>query len=131
MATKHIFLSFVVEDLADANLFRGQAKNKNSDLEFDDYSVKVPFDSADAAYIRSKITEKIRAASVTICLIGTTTKSSTWVDWEIRKSSELGNRILGVRIDSDSGKNPTPQALIDVGAKVVDWKIDDIVDFIG
>ncbi len=131
MAKKHVFLSFVVEDLDDANLFRGQAKNRNSELEFDDYSVKVPFNSTNAAYIRSKITEKIRAASVTICLIGTTTKSSSWVDWEIRKSKELGNRILGVRVDSDAGKNPTPKALVDVGAKVVNWRIDDIVKFIG
>lgn len=131
MSKKHVFLSFVVEDLSDANLFRGQAKNKNSDLEFDDYSVTVPFDSTDAPYIRKRITEKIRAASITIVLIGTTTKRSTWVDWEIRKSDELGNRILGVRVDSDATKNPTPKALVDVGAKVVNWNIDDIVDFIG
>lgn len=35
---KHVFLSFVEEDLELVRLFRGQAKNKNSDLEFDDYS---------------------------------------------------------------------------------------------
>jgi hypothetical protein len=34
---KHVFLSFVEEDLASVVLFRGQAKNKNSNLEFDDY----------------------------------------------------------------------------------------------
>ena len=32
------FLSFVEEDLNVVNLFRGQAKNQNSDLEFADYS---------------------------------------------------------------------------------------------
>jgi hypothetical protein len=63
---KRLFLSFVVEDLAAANLFRGQAKNKNSDLEFSDYSVQEPFDSTNAAYIRSQIRPRIAAATVTI-----------------------------------------------------------------
>jgi hypothetical protein len=42
---RHVFLSFVEEDLDRVNLFRGQAKRKNSELEFDDYSVKEAFDS--------------------------------------------------------------------------------------
>jgi len=128
--TKHIFLSFVQEDLTLVNLFRGQAKNENSDLEFDDYSVKVPYDSSDAAYIRSKITEKIRSASVTICLIGPTTKNSAWVKWEIEKSAELGNKVLGVRLYSTLAC-PTPSALTALGAKVFDWDIDAIVKEIG
>ncbi|WP_295791392.1 TIR domain-containing protein [uncultured Microbacterium sp.] len=126
--TKHIFLSFVEEDLESVRLFRGQAKNKNSALEFDDYSVKVPYNSTNAAYIRSKITEKIRAASVTIVLIGTYTWKSDWVDWEIQKSIDLGNKVIGVRLRSGL---VVPTALINARAKIVDWKIDDIVREIG
>ena len=37
------FLSFVEEDLNLVNLFRGQAKNDNNDLDFADYSIKDPF----------------------------------------------------------------------------------------
>jgi len=40
--SKHVFLSFVEEDLSSVILCRGQARNKKSDQEFDDYSVKVP-----------------------------------------------------------------------------------------
>ncbi len=50
------FLSFVEEDLNVVNLFRGQAKNQNSDLEFADYSIKEPFDSTNANYIAGGIT---------------------------------------------------------------------------
>jgi hypothetical protein len=127
---KHVFLSFVVEDKARVDLFRGQAKNRNSDLEFDDYSVTEPFDSTNANYIRTKITEKLRRASITICLIGETTNKSRWVKWEIEKSNELGNRLLGVRLHSDPQRDITPQALTDAGAKVVNWEIDAIMDFI-
>ena len=127
---KHVFLSFVVEDKDLVNLFRGQAKNKNSDLEFDDYSVTVPFNSKDADYIKGKITEKIKNASITICLIGTTTYKSSWVKWEIEKSDALGRRLLGVRLHSDAMKDVTPAALVNAKAKVLNWDIDAIVKFI-
>jgi len=127
---KHVFLSFVEEDLAHVNLFRGQAKNKKSDLVFDDYSVKVPYNSESAPYIRAQIKEKIRSASVTIVLLGPTTSSSKWVDWEIETSYALGNKVLGVKLYSDKAC-PTPAALIARGAKVLGWDIDAIVKEIG
>jgi hypothetical protein len=128
MATR-VFLSFVEEDLALVNLFRGQAKNKNNDLEFSDYSVKEPYDSTNAAYIRSKIRERISAASVTLCLIGKTTSTSRWVDWEIRASKEERNRIFGVRLNSNAA-DPVPKALTELGTTVVGWDIDKIVRLI-
>lgn len=127
---KHVFLSFVVEDKHLVDLFRGQAKNKNSDLEFDDYSVTEPFDSDNADYIRRKITEKIRRASITICLIGETTYKSRWVKWEIEKSHDLGKRLLGVRLHSDPTKDITPPAVSAARARVVNWNIDDVMNFI-
>lgn len=131
MAVKHVFLSFVIEDEKLVTLFRGQAKNKNTDLAFDDYSVKEPINSSNAAYIKTKIAEKINAASVTICLIGETTATSAWVDWELRKADELGKKVFGVRLHSDAAKDKTPKALTDLGAKVLDWDTDKIVAEIG
>jgi DNA-directed RNA polymerase subunit L len=127
---KRVFISFVEEDLDLANLFRGQAKNKNNDLEFSDYSVREPFDSNDAAYIRTGIRERIRAAAVTICLIGQTTYTSRWVDWEIRTSAEERNRIIGVRLHSDAARDIQPRALTDLHSSVVNWDIDSIVKLI-
>jgi hypothetical protein len=68
---------------------------------------------------------------VTICLIGGTTYKSLWVDWELRASKEVGNKVLGVRLHSDATKDPTPQALTDLKASVVNWDIDAIVRAIG
>jgi hypothetical protein len=127
---KHAFLSFVQEDLETVKMFRGQARNKNSALSFDDYSVKVPYNSTDAAYIRLQISQKIRAASVTICLIGPTTSTSNWVDWEIRKSAELGNRIIGVKLYSGRAC-PTPKSVVDLQAPVLNWNIEAIVGAVG
>jgi hypothetical protein len=128
--TKHVFLSFVEEDLTMVNLFRGQAKNWNSDLAFDDYSVKIPYTSDNAAYIRTQIKEKIRSASVTICLLGTDTSKSTWVDWELETSYALGNRVLGVRLYANL-VCPTPNAISSRGGSVLGWDIEAIVKAIG
>ncbi len=128
--TKHVFLSFVEEDLERVRLFRGQAKNKKSDLDFDDYSVKVPYNSENADYIKSKIGDKIRAASVTICLIGPQTSRSTWVQWEIEKANTLGKKVFGVRLYSDR-TCATPSALAAIETPVYDWNIDAIVKAIG
>lgn len=128
--TKHAFLSFVEEDLERVRLFRGQAKNNNSALSFDDYSVAVPYNSQNADYIRSKITEKIRAASVTVCLIGPNTASSSWVKWEIDKSADLGKKVFGVRLYTDR-TCPVPSALTALKATVLGWDIDAIVKEIG
>ena len=125
---KHVFLSFVEEDLPSVVLFRGQAKNRNSDLAFDDYSVKVPYNSANAEYIRSQITPKIRAASATIALIGATTASSSWVKWEIEKSQAFGNKLIGVRLNSAGS---TPSALTAANATILEWDIAGIVAAIG
>lgn len=122
--SKHVFLSFVAEDLSLVTLFRGQAKNKKSDLDFDDYSVKTPYNSTSADYIRSQIATKIRAASATIVLIGETTSTSSWVEWEIEKSVELGKKVIGVELATAGA---TPAALTAAKATVVKWDIDKIV----
>ena len=128
--TRHVFLSFVIEDEDRVNLFRGQAKNKRLDLAFDDYSVRTPYNSQDAGYIRSRITERLKAASVTICLVGPTTATSAWVDWELEKSYELGNRVFGVQLYGDRAC-PSPSALRTHNARVLAWDVDQIVRVIG
>ncbi len=38
----NVFISFASEDINDVNMLRGQAKNQNSDIEFNDWSLKKP-----------------------------------------------------------------------------------------
>jgi len=64
--SRHVFISFDHEDLDEVNLLRGQAKNENTDFQFDDHSVKEPYDSTNADYIKRNIREKIDRCSVTV-----------------------------------------------------------------
>src|SRR5438045_1858786 len=119
------FLSFVEEDLALVNLFRGQAGNDNLDLEFADYSIKEPFDSTNADYIARGITQQLRLVTLTACLFGPTTYTSHWVDWELRKSVELGKPIMGVCLYSGEAVRYYPAAL--ENRPRVAWNVAEIV----
>lgn len=125
---KHnVFISFVEDDLKEVNLLRGQAKNENSDIEFNDFSLRKPFDSKDAEYIKSGIRERIRQSSVTIVFVSEKTADSRWVDWEIRESFALGKGVVAMY----SGSRPPsrlPNAMIEYRKQIrlVPWKQEEL-----
>jgi hypothetical protein len=100
----HVFISFAFEDINEVNLLRGQAKNENTCIEFDDYSVKEAYESKDADYIKRQIRERIERASVTLVFLSPNSSNSKWVDWEIRESLKQGKGVVGVY----SSENPPP-----------------------
>ena len=114
------FISFANEDLNAVNLLRGQAKNDASGIEFNDWSLKKPFDSKDAEYIRRGIRERIRQCSVTIIYVSEHTAKSKWVDWEIRESTAQGKGVLAV-YQGDTPPAVLPPAATEFKIRVVRW----------
>ncbi|MCR6727814.1 MULTISPECIES: TIR domain-containing protein [Agrobacterium tumefaciens complex] len=122
---RNVFISFATEDMNEVNLLRAHAKNENSDIEFNDHSVREPYDSERAAYIKQKITERINRSSVTVVYLSDSTAQSQWVQWEVEKSISLGKRVVAVHPE---GKPPThhPHWLRENQIKVVNWnKLSD------
>lgn len=122
---KRVFLSFRGEDKTVVDLFRGQAKNENTELDFIDYSLRAPFNSQNAEYIKAGIRERIKQSSVTIVLISESTYKSRWVDWEIRESVRMGKGVVGVRLKDDPSVR-IPSAMKEHGFKVVGWNHSEI-----
>lgn len=91
---RNIFISFAFEDVDEVNLLRAQAKNENSDLEFNDRSVKEAYDSESGDYIRQKLRERVNQCSTTVVYLSPHTADSKWVAWEVAKSLELGKRVI-------------------------------------
>ena len=108
-----------------ANAFRAQARSGRSDLEFRDYSVKESFEWA----WKTNVEQLIRRCSATICLVGESTWSSDAVDWEIRKSDELGKKLIAVRLGPEVRRHP--KALRELGIAVVPWDIEAIMRELG
>jgi len=93
---RNVFISFAYEDVGTVNLLRGQARNDNSPLVFNDWSVSEPIDSERAPYIKQKISERISQCSVTVVFLSESAAKSPWVDWEIEQTVKQGKRVIGV-----------------------------------
>lgn len=118
---RNVFISFAMEDLDEVNLLRAHAKNEKSDIEFNDYSVREPYDSERAEYIRQKITERIERASVTVVYLSESTSQSEWVKWEVEKSLSLGKRVVAMYA-SDKPPSQLPAWISEKKIGLVPWK---------
>lgn len=116
----NVFISFVEEDLSEVNMLRGQAKNQNSEIEFNDWSLKEPFDSEKAEYIKRGIRERIRQCSVTVVYVSDKTAGSKWVDWEIRESIAMGKGVVAMH-KGDRPPARLPKAVTENKVPVVLW----------
>ncbi|MES9995289.1 TIR domain-containing protein [Desulfovibrio aminophilus] len=117
----NVFISFAFEDKVEVDTLRMSAKNPKSPIEFRDYSVKEPIDSARAPYIKQQISERIDRCSTTLVYLSKNSAESRWVDWEIRKSIELGKRVIAVH-KGDTPPQILPAAVKENGIQVVAWK---------
>ncbi|MFY9299901.1 MAG: TIR domain-containing protein [Candidatus Nitrosotenuis sp.] len=120
---RNVFISFAVEDEAQVNLLRSQAKDDRFDFQFRDYSIKEPFDEA----WKTQCKEIIALTSVVIVAIGETTADSEAVDWEIREAHRQGKKVVGMRIHKGADHR-IPRALTEHGDKIIDWKADQLGD---
>ena len=118
---RNVFISFQNEDKGEVELLRGQAKNENSSLEFNDWSLRKPFNSERAEYIRQGIRQRIQQSSVTVVYLGQTTHKSQWVDWEIRESLKLGKGVVAVH-KGNAPPHTLPAAISEHGIRVVSWR---------
>jgi len=119
-SSRHVFISFAYEDIDEVNLLRGQAKNDNTDLQFDDFSVKEAYDSESADYIKRQIRDRLDRCSVTVVYLTDNTASSSWANWEIEESLKRGKGVIGV-YKGDSQPAKTPPAFQQNKCKAVKW----------
>lgn len=121
----NVFISFASEDLNDVNMLRGQAKNENSNIEFNDWSLKKPFNSRDAEYIKRGIRERIRQCSVTVVYLSDKTVDSRWVDWEIKESIALEKGVVGM-YKGDKPPSRLPKVITDNMIPIVPWNQEEL-----
>jgi len=124
---RRIFISFQHDDLQQVRGFILLKWNKYVEFDFVGRYLIRRIDSRDQAYISRKIMEQLDGTSTTVVLIGKKTAESEWVNYEIRKSLERGNGVLGIRL-KDVGDVDIPPALAEEGCKVIDWNPDVFED---
>lgn len=130
MSGRRVFFSFHYErDIWRATIVRNSGKvDATAAAGWDDASLWEAAKRKGRAEIERLIEEGLRRTSVTAVLIGTETAERRWVNYEIARSIDRGNGVLGVcihRIKDQSGRpsrgGAKPVAMIEHGFPVYDW----------
>ncbi|HUI90621.1 MAG TPA: TIR domain-containing protein [Chitinivibrionales bacterium] len=125
MAKKQVFVSYDYEnDRQYKNLLLAWDANSLFDFYIGDASADVSIDSTNATAIKRAISAKINSVNYFLCIVGKNTYRSRWVRWEIEKASELGKKIIAVKIDRE---NQSPNELLNIGAS---WALSFTFDSI-
>ena len=117
------FISFEMEDRWARDFLVQHSKDKNNEIEFVDYSVQDPFDSA----WKTRCKERMARTKGTIVLIGETTYLSEAVLWEIAETARQGHYMFGVQINRDK-THIVPEGL--PSGNVIRWNFDQIVEWL-
>lgn len=104
---RFVFFSFDYTDVGNfrVNVVRNSWLLKNKQETFVDGSIWETAKGKGDAYLKDLIEEGLNRTSVTAVLIGQGTANRRWVNYEIVKSFERGNGILGVHINRIRGKD--------------------------
>ena len=130
MSDRRVFFSFHYEN----DIWRASNVRNASKVD-----AVAPFGGSDASLweeakrngaseIQHLIDEGLKGTSVTAVLIGSETSIRPWVKYEIEKSIERGNGLLGVRIHTIEDQNQrrskrgaVPKSLRTSGYQIYDW----------
>lgn len=105
---KRVFFSFHYDDVIDfrANVVRNHGLTKDTgQAGFFDASIWEDAELHGDNAVKKLIDKNLENTSVTCVLIGTETWKRRWVRYEIMKSYDRGNTILGIHINSVKDKN--------------------------
>lgn len=103
---RYVFFSFAYDDVKNfkVNVVRNSWLLKNKEETFTDGSIWESAKTKGDAALKKLIEEGLNKTSVTTVLIGEATANRRWVNYEIVKSFDKGNGILGIHINRVRGR---------------------------
>lgn len=103
---RYVFFSFAYDDVKNfkANVVRQSWLTRNSEETFVDGSIWEKSKKKGAPVLKQLIETGLNQTSVTSVLIGEKTANRRWVNYEIIKSFERGNGLIGIHINRIKGR---------------------------
>jgi len=95
---KRVFLSFANEDAQKVKKLMPLLCCQDYELDFYEGPLDLDFDAEGAEAVRRAIGEKIVKCNIAVCLIGENTHKSRWVDCQLRKNRNKGNKIIAMAL---------------------------------
>ena len=134
MVKKKVFVSFDYDnDRHYKNLLAAWDANSNFEFKFSDKSAH-EINSENVGRVKAVLTNKINDATYTLVLIGKYANKKhpdsnlindiNWINWEINKSKESGNKLVAVKLDKS---NESPTAIMESGAKWASYDQKSII----
>ena len=91
-------MSFAPEDLSKAEKLISLLCCQDYELDFYEKPLDLDFDAEGSEAISREIGEKIAKCNIAVCLIGENTHKSKWVDSQLRKNRNKGNKIIAMAL---------------------------------
>ena len=135
---RYVFFSFHYEqDVWRANQVRNSwvTQGGKKDAGFVDAAEFESIERQGEANVKRWIREQLEGTSVTVVLIGEETADRPLIQYEIEKSIEIGNGLVGVYIHNLGDQNglitPRGQNPLNYYYKTYDYKDDDGYNYLG
>lgn len=112
-----IFVSYYYEkDRALKRLLKAWSKNDKFDIQFEDMSADISLATNTDNELKQELTKRIKESDIVLVLIGSSTHSRKWVNYEVREAVRLSKPIVAVKQDRSA---LSPRELKGVGANWV------------
>ncbi len=121
-----VFISFAVEDMVLRGFLVGQKNNARTAIDFTDYSVKEPWDSAWKTNCRARI----RACAGMIGIVSANTPKADGQLWELKCAREEGIPLMLIQGYTAPEKKLTYLPTEISGLNVYPWSEANIVAFL-
>jgi len=95
---KKVFLSFAQEDAQKVEKLIALLRCPDYELDFYELPADLDFEAEGSQAARMGIGEKIAKCNLAVCLIGENTHKSKWVDSQLRKNRNKGNKIIAMAL---------------------------------
>ncbi|AQS39964.1 TIR-like domain-containing protein (DUF1863) [Shewanella psychrophila] len=126
MATNHtIFISHSWDHTDDLDNLRRLLNDRGYfNVEFKEVSRYEPINSDNAAYIKTKLREKIQSSGIVIGLAGIYASHSPWMEWELDYALSINVPVIGV---IPWGRTRSSNTVTDRSIEDVNWNTESIV----
>lgn len=110
---KRVFFSFHYQDVIDfrANVVRNHKTTQHKSAGYFDASLWEKAKKESDLALKRLINNGLKNTSVTVVLIGTNTYNRRWVRYEIARSLQKGNKLIGIHINGIEDKRGRTKTL--------------------
>jgi hypothetical protein len=113
MAKTRVFVTCKNDDLVHVETLRAWDVDGEYEFVHESALPRVGIHTPDGKLMKNELTDKIKACSHFLCIIGKLAGDNDWINWEVQTASVTGRKVIAVRLQMGF---KSPAALLNFGA---------------